>query len=176
MKMYESIPAFQNNSCKFYISTEDPNGAFEVNGLTLNNISKLETLMYSDMRRSFWVSHAINLKFISKNSPNDEATTSWDVSELESDLARDSMSVLERVLAYWQVYNHEGGGSIKQYRLPMKTEMLRDQDDVRSHALFMYHFVRGTDIAPRPLLSPRQPSGRAASSISQSRNNKITHF
>ena len=158
MKMYKSIPAFQNNSCKFYICIEDSNGTSEVNELTLDNISQLEVLLYSAMRRSFWVSHAINLGFISKNSPKFEATTSWDVSELESALARDSMSVLERVLAYWQVYNHEGGrlGPPKATdRFPKAYEMLADQEEVRFQALNKYNFVRGTDIAPRPFISSR---------------------
>jgi hypothetical protein len=104
------LPAYQNKH-RFYL----------VNGLgtlpytgnqvkTLNSVDSLKRLMnfdYWQLRRSFWVSHLINLGIIYDTERiNDETQMKWDVSKLETPEAKESLSLLERVLAYWQMYNH----------------------------------------------------------------------
>jgi hypothetical protein len=109
LEVYKTLPAYRNNS--FYLVHDNDVMPYTANHVEpLNSVASLKRLMnfdYWKLRRSFWVSHFINLGIITRAASIDNETQMrWNVSQLEDTDARESLSLLERVLAYWQMYNH----------------------------------------------------------------------
>lgn len=109
MRIYTSVPAYKNSNFRFYLVNDNGTMPYSSNGIEVLDevlpLKKLLTFDYWKLRRSFWVSHFINLRII-RGDPRDENNTAWNVSILETPEAKESLSLLERVLAYWQMYNH----------------------------------------------------------------------
>ena len=112
LEIYKSLPAYQEKKYKFYLVRGEEKMPHTANEAVepLDSVESLKKLMkfhYWELRRSFWVSHFINVRII--KNPEDiknERKMEWNVSQLEDEDSRESLSLLERVLAYWQMYNH----------------------------------------------------------------------
>jgi hypothetical protein len=110
MKIYTSVPAYKNSTFRFYLVNDNGTMPYTANNVEeLDSVDLLKRLMnfdYWKLRRSFWVSHFMNLKIIRGDDVTMGDKTMWNVSDLETPKAKESLSLLERVLAYWQMYNH----------------------------------------------------------------------
>jgi hypothetical protein len=102
MNIYTSIPAYKNRNFRFYLVHNEYTE--ELTEVSL--LKKLLTFDYWQLRRSFCVSHFINLKIINANHRVLIDTNTVPLVLEHHLLAKESLSLLERVLAYWQMYSH----------------------------------------------------------------------
>jgi hypothetical protein len=109
LEIYKKLPAYQLLKYRFYLVDDSGAMPYTMDSIDeLDSVDSLKRLMsfdYWKLRRSFWVSHLKNLNII-RGDPTNERQTAWNVSTLEDQKAKQSLSLLERVLAYWQMYNH----------------------------------------------------------------------
>jgi len=106
LDVYKSLPAYQKYNHRFRLVLDDVTIPYTTDKIQiLDSVVSLERLMnfdYWKLRRSFWVSHFYNLQM-----SVDKTQRLWVMSTLETPQAQQSLSLLERVLAYWQMYKHK---------------------------------------------------------------------